>query len=42
MEVKKAWSYASTSPYVFKACYFIKNMDKFTFASNCNGAGIAQ
>jgi hypothetical protein len=30
-EVNNAWSYNSTSPYVFMACYLFKQMDNFTF-----------
>jgi hypothetical protein len=30
-EVKKAWSYTSTVPYVFMAWYLVKHRDSFTF-----------
>jgi hypothetical protein len=30
-ELKNAWSYTSTPPYVFMARYLIKQGDKFTF-----------
>jgi hypothetical protein len=30
VELKNAWSYTSTSPYVFMAWYLVKHMDNFT------------
>jgi len=34
-EVRKAWSYNSTPPYVFMACYLVKRRGDFTHISVC-------
>jgi hypothetical protein len=31
VEVKNAWSYTTTPPYIFMAWYFVKHRDNFTF-----------
>jgi hypothetical protein len=36
VEVKNAWSYASTPPYVLMVRYLVKHRDNFTFAINVN------
>jgi hypothetical protein len=41
-ELKNAWIYISTTPYVLMMWCLIKHRDNFTFLTFVTGAGIAQ